>query len=104
VLPREAEEVKARHVGHASAVKDAAVRIRDGKLDPGVIRPVPGRPDDGVDVELAAVGEADRAARRGDRPRVQFDAVALQLARARADQRVAVAQPAPEPRLDRLLQ
>src|SRR5439155_7228782 len=44
------------------------------------------------------------AAGGGDRPRLQFDPVALQLARARPDQRVAVAQPAPEPRLDRLRQ
>src|SRR5205807_5022717 len=104
LLPGETEEVEARHVGNASPVTDTAVRIRDRKLDPGVLRAVSGRPDDGVDVELAAVGEADRAAGRGDRPRLQFDAVALQPARARPDQRVAVAQPAPEPRLDRLRQ
>src|SRR3954451_20789686 len=103
VLPGETEEVEPRYVGHASPVTDAAVRICDGKLDPGVIRLVSGRPDDGVDLELAAIGEADRATRGGDRPRLQLDAVAPQLARARPDQRVAVAQPAPEPRLDRLV-
>src|SRR5689334_23113662 len=103
VLPGETEEVETRHVAHASTVTDDAVRIRDGKLDPGLIRPESGRPDDGVDRELAAVCEADGAARGGERPRLQLDAVALQPARARADQRVAVAQPAPEPRLDRLV-
>src|SRR5579884_3999628 len=70
VLPGETEEIKTRHVGHASPVIDGAVLIRDGKLDPGAIRLISGRPDDGVDVELAAVGEADCAARGGDRPRL----------------------------------
>src|SRR5690242_16577057 len=82
VLPGETDEVETRHVGHAAPVTDGAVRIRDGKLDPGVIRLVSGRPDDGVDLELAAVGEADGAAGGGERPRLQLDAVALQLPRA----------------------
>src|SRR5581483_6987380 len=102
VLPGETEEIETRHVGHASTVTDGALRIRVGKLDPGVIQLVSGRPYDGIDLELAAVGETNRAAGGGDRPLLQFDAAALQLARARADQRVPVAQPAPEPRLDRL--
>src|ERR1043166_8331042 len=62
VLPREAEEVKARYVGHAAPMTNATVRIRNRKLDPGVIRAVPGRPNHRVDLELAAVGKADGAA------------------------------------------
>src|SRR5438067_2540188 len=104
VLPGETEEVETPDIGHASPVTEAAAWICNGKLDPGVIGLVSGRPDDGVDLELAAVGEANRPTRGGDRPRLQFDAVPLQLARARADQRVAVAQPAPQPRRGRPLQ
>src|SRR5581483_494873 len=104
VLPGETEEIETRHVRHASPVTDGTLRIRDGKLEPGAIRLVSGRPNDGIDLDLAAVGETNRAAGGRNRPRLQLDAVPLEPARARADQRVAVAQPAPEPRLDRLFQ
>ena len=74
----------------------------DRQLDPGVVGPVAGRPDHGVDVQLAAVGEADRAALGADGARPHLDAVALDLPRARADQGVAAPQASPEPRVDRL--
>ncbi len=61
VLPGQAEEVEPGDVGDAAAVAQAPVGVEDRRLDPGVVGPVAGRPDDGVDLELAAVREADRA-------------------------------------------
>ena len=70
--------------------RSATVLVEDRQLDPGVVGAVARRPDDGVDLELAAVFEANRAAIGVDEPRLELDAVALlQLARARADQCVA---------------
>src|SRR5690242_16860133 len=48
VLPGETEEIETPDIGHASPMTDGAraLRIRDGKLDPGVIRPVSSRPND----------------------------------------------------------
>src|SRR5919109_3192319 len=104
VLPGEAEEVEAGNVGHASAVTNAPVLIAHRRLDPRVVGAVARRPDHGVDVEVAAVGEADRASARGDDARLQVDAVAPpELARARADQRVAILEPASDPGVDRFL-
>ena len=69
VLPGEAEEVEARHVADAAAVAQTTVVLGDRQLDPGVVGPVARGPDHRVDVELAAVGEADRAALGVDRAR-----------------------------------
>ena len=52
------------------------------ELDPGVVGPVSRRPDDGVDVELAAVGETHRPPRGADRPRLERDAEPALAARA----------------------
>src|SRR3954467_4438038 len=73
VLPGEAEEVQAGDVGDTAAVAQAAVLVGDVEIDPGVVGPVAGRPDDGVDVELRAVGEAHRPPRAADRPRPEGD-------------------------------
>ena len=62
---------------------------RHRQLDPRVVWPVAGRPDHGVDFQLATVGEADRAAVGADGARPHLDADALHLPRARADQGVA---------------
>src|SRR5919106_1335459 len=61
VLPGEAEEVEARHLGYTPAVLHAAVRADHRWLDPRVVGAIARRPDHGVDVEFAAVSEADRA-------------------------------------------
>src|SRR5918992_2857100 len=103
VLPGKAEEVEAGNVGHTPAVPDAAIGSEDRCRDPGVIGAVAGRPDHGVDFELAAVGEADRATLGADDPRLQADPVATKLARARTDQRVALACPSADPGIDRLV-
>ena len=102
VLPGEAEKTEARDVGYSAAMTQASAGVEDRKVDPGVVRPVPGRPDDGVDLDLTAVLETDRAPGGSNRARLQFDAVAaLELTRTRPDQRVPMLQAAPEPRLDR---
>jgi hypothetical protein len=97
-LPGHAEEVEARDVRDAAPMAEAAVGIKHGKIDPRVVRPVARRPDHRVDLELAAVGEADRAPRCIYDPRPQLDSVvALELARAGADQSLPMLQPATEP-------
>src|SRR4051812_14207579 len=69
-----------------------------------MVRAVSGRPDHGVDVDITAVGEADRASARGDDARLQMDAVVpLERARARPDQGVAILEPATDSSVDRLL-
>src|SRR5262245_61073474 len=80
---------------------ETAARIKDRKVYPGVVRPVSRRPDHGVDLELTPVLEARRTSARVDDAWSHLDAVApLELARARADQGLSRAQPAPEPRFD----
>ena len=75
---------------------------KTGSVDPRVVGAVAGRPDDRVDLELAAVVERDRAPGRLHCARSQPDAVAApELSRARADQRLPAPQLAPEPRFDR---
>jgi hypothetical protein len=79
-------------------VAQAAVRIGHLEADPGVVGPVTGRPDDGVDVKLAAAVEAHRPPRRAGRARLDRNAEpALQLAWARADERVPVLRLATDP-------
>ena len=78
MLPGEAEEVEAGNVADAAAMAQATVGAVDRQLDPGVVGPVARRPDHRVDLELAAVGEADRAPVGADRARPHRDAVALQ--------------------------
>ena len=95
VLPGETEEVEPRHIGYSAAMAEASVRVEDRKVDPRVIGPVARRPDDGVDLDLAAVLERNRAPGSTGRARLQLDAVlTLELARARPDQRVPMLQPA----------
>ena len=104
MLPREAEKVETRDVGHSTPMTQASVRVEDGQIDPGVVGPVSGRPDDRVYLDLASVLETDDAPGGSHRARLQLDAVAAgELARARADQRVAVFQPLPEARVDGLV-
>jgi hypothetical protein len=55
-----AEEVEARVVADAPLMPDIALLVEVGHLDPGVVGPVPGRPDDGVGFEGAPVVEGDR--------------------------------------------
>src|SRR5215211_7928423 len=87
VLPGEAEEIEPGDVGDAASVAQAAIVIDDGQVDPRVVSAVTGRPDDGVDLELATVIEAQRVAVSIYRARFQLDAVTLlELARARSDQ------------------
>ena len=102
MLPGEAEEVEARNVADAAAMTQTTVVAVDRQLDPRVVGPVARRPDHRVDLELAAVGEADRATLRADRARPHHDAVALHLARARPDQGVAAPRAPAEPRVDGL--
>src|SRR5215210_1874744 len=105
VLPRQTEEVEAGDVGDAAAVAKAAVAIKHRKVDPRVIGPIPRRPDQGLELLLAAVGECDRSPRGGDDPRPEGDAVvAFELTRARTDERVAGVRSLPESRVERLLQ
>jgi len=101
VLPGEAEEVEAGHVGDAATVAQAAALVEDRQLDPRVVRSVTGRPDDGVDLAVAAVLEAHPATVGVNRARFQLDPIApLELAWARADQRLPRAQALPETRFD----
>ena len=93
MLPGEAEEAEAGDIGDAAAVTQAPLLVEDRQLDPGVVGAVARRPDDGVDLELAAVLEASRSPLGVDDARPDLDPVALfELAWARADQRVAGAQ------------
>ncbi len=104
MLPRETEEAETRNVRHPATVSQSPVGVKDRKVDPRVVGPVPGRPDDRADLELASVLETDCAPGGSRHTRLQLDAVAAsELARARADQRVPVFQPVPEARLDRLV-
>ena len=77
VLPRQAEEVETGDIGHASAVTQATVRIEDRHLHPRVVRSVARRPDDGADLELAAILEAHGAAVGRNQARTYLNAVAL---------------------------
>src|SRR5215213_8480157 len=98
VLPRQPNEVETRDLGDTAAVAETPVFTQDGKIDPRVVRAVPGRPEDGVDLELAFVLKPDGAVVRVDDTRFQLDAVAaLERARARPDQHLARAQPPPQP-------
>src|SRR4051795_11570552 len=57
VLPGQAEEVQAWHVGDPAPVHGATVRDGAGDSDPRVVGPVAGGPDHDGGVESAAVGE-----------------------------------------------
>src|SRR5439155_6987679 len=86
VLPGEAQDVEPRDIGDAAAVTQAAVLVEDRQLDPGVVGAVPGRPDHGLDFDVAAVLDANRVAVGVDRAGLQFDPVALlELAWTRTD-------------------
>ena len=101
VLPGETEEVEAGYVGDTPPVSDLSVGVEDWQLDPGVIGPVAGRPDDRVDLEFGAVGERDRSALGTGRARLQGDAVAVsQLAGTRSDQRLAALRAPAGARID----
>ena len=85
--------------------REPAVPVGDVEIDPGVVGPVAGRPDDGVDVELRAVGEAHRPPRAADRPRPERDTdrrlssrglEPMSVSRSRARR--------PEPRVDALVE
>src|SRR5215216_5596049 len=103
-LPGEAEEKETWYVGHSATVSQAPVLIDDRKADPRVVGAVAGGPDDRVDLDLVPVVRADRAPSDGRGAWFQFYAItARYLARARADQRVAVFQPLPEARIDGLV-
>src|SRR4051794_6558012 len=91
VLPGEAEEVEPRNLADAATVAQAPLLVVPRQLHPRVVGPVAGRPDHGVEIELAAAGEAHDATVGGNRPRMHSDAVAADIAWARADQRVAAA-------------
>jgi hypothetical protein len=83
MLPRQAEEVQAGDIGDAAAVAGPAIAIQHRTVDPGVVRSIPGGPDHGVELLLAAVGECDVPARGFDDARHQRDAIPpLELARA----------------------
>src|SRR4051812_36003937 len=73
VLPGLAEEVKARNLRDPAVVTQTAIFVEDRQLDPRVIGAVAGRPDDGVDLELAAVVEARSAGGRVEGPGVGVD-------------------------------
>src|SRR3954452_22484646 len=78
--------------------------VEHWEIDPRVIRAIPSCPDHAVDVDLAAVREADDAIGDADDSRLQLDAEApRQAARARPDQRVPSPKPATEPALNGLL-
>ena len=64
VLPGQAEEVEAGDVGDAAAMAQAPVLVEDGQLDPRVVGAEAGRPDDGVDLELAPSSKRTVARRR----------------------------------------
>ena len=105
VLPGQTKEVEAGHVGDASAVSEAPVRVENGEVDPGVIGPVPGCPDDCVDLQLAPVLEAHGPALSVDSAGFQLHAVpSPELPRARADQRLSSSQLPTEPRFDRRIE
>src|SRR3954452_8967069 len=57
VLPLQAERVEARDLGHATAMPDPAVLAGHWKLNPAVVVAETGRPNDGVDLQAAAVRE-----------------------------------------------
>src|ERR671930_2118596 len=70
VLPRQAKEVQARHLGDAAAVDDLAFTHHPRDLDPGVVGAVAGGPHHHPDVlQQAVVGEPDGASLGVDQPR-----------------------------------
>src|SRR3954465_8395729 len=72
------------------------------ELDPGVLRPEAGRPDDRLRFENAAVLEPDRLAFGGDQPRVKLDPASLRVLGAGSHERVAVSEALAQPRIDGL--
>src|ERR1041385_6311678 len=79
---------EAGNVGDAATVAWTTKLVEDRKGDPGVVGPVARRPDEDVDLELAAVVEADRAAVRVEEPGLELDSVAAaQRAGARGGER-----------------
>src|SRR5438034_11665488 len=46
VLPRETEEVETRDVGYPATVAKPSTLVKGRQIDPGVVGPIPGRPDD----------------------------------------------------------
>ena len=59
VLPGEAEKVEAWGVGHSATVAQASVLVEDRKVDPGIVGPVPSRPDDRIYLDIASVFETE---------------------------------------------
>src|SRR5829696_4103396 len=102
VLPLQTEEVQAGRGRDAAAVPRPPALLEDRDVDPGVVDPVARSPHDGVDRQAHAVAERHLGAGRGDGARMQAHPAAAEAARGRADQRLAVLQPRPEPRLHRL--
>src|SRR5689334_18039098 len=83
----------------------AASLVEGRQTYPGVIGAVPGRPDDGVDLQLAAVFETHRTSVDVHEAGSRLDAVAFpELARARADQRVPRGELPPQARVEALVQ
>ena len=82
VLPGQAEEVQTGQLGDAALVLDLPAGVEDGQLDERVVEPEAGRPDDGVDGDLGAVGEGHRGALGAGGARPHLDALS---ARPRVD-------------------
>src|SRR5918995_1036210 len=77
------------------------ISAENGKLDPGVIGPVPGCPDDCVDLQFAPVLEAHGPPFGVDNAGFQLHAIAAaKFPRAGADQRLSISQLPTEPRFD----
>src|SRR3954469_12759396 len=78
VLPLQAQEIEAGNLRDATLVPNVSV-LGDGQIDPREVRAIPGRPDDGVHLQLTSVLEADDASGGTGRAAVQHDPRALGL-------------------------
>src|SRR5205823_6666948 len=98
VLEVHPEEVHARGLRNAAPMDRLAAVVEDRHLDPRVVGPEPGRPNDDVDFDRAAVGASDRPTVGRDGPAQELDAVpAPELPVAGADQEVAASFGCAEP-------
>src|SRR5436190_5879954 len=57
VLPRQANEIETRRLGHPANVHDTTSLVEHGHVDPRVIQPEAGCPDHGANVERGGVAE-----------------------------------------------
>src|SRR4051794_36266312 len=101
VLPLQAHEVQTGNLRHSALVPDVSV-LGDGQIDPREVRAIPGRPDDGVHLQLTSVLEADGSPGGAGRAAVQHDPRALGRLRTRSDQCFRGPHPTAHPRLARL--